>query len=78
MTRQSIADLTSVVTDLRQITPPTADLARTQHQLRNLLSQAVSTLGAVANNRRTANLAGIAGELSSKAKHVQKLGHRLG
>jgi hypothetical protein len=78
MTRQSIADLTSVVTDLRQITPPTADLARTQHQLRNLLSQAVSTLGAVADNRRTANLAGIAGELSSKAKHVQKLGHRLG
>jgi len=33
MTRQSVADLTSVLTDLRQITAPSADLARGQRRL---------------------------------------------
>jgi hypothetical protein len=78
MTRQSIADLTSVVTDLRQITAPAGELAHAQQQLRDLLTQAVSTLGEVADNHRAGSLAGIADELSSKAKQVQKLGHSLG
>jgi hypothetical protein len=78
MTRQSITDLTSVVTDLRQITPPAGELAHAQQQLRDLLTQAVATLGEVADNHRAESLAGIADELSSKAKQLQKLGHSLG
>ena len=39
MTRQSVADLTSIVTDLRQITAPSADLVRHQRQLQRLLAE---------------------------------------
>ncbi len=47
MTRQSVADLTSVVTDLRQITAPSADLARHQRQLQRLLTRIIPTVGSV-------------------------------
>jgi len=50
MTRQSVADLTSVVTDLRQITAPTADLARHQRQLQRLLSRTIPTVVSVTHD----------------------------
>jgi hypothetical protein len=50
MTRQSVADLTSVVTDLRQITAPSADLARHQRQLQRLLIRIIPAVGSVIDN----------------------------
>jgi hypothetical protein len=49
MTRQSVADLTSVVTDLRQITAPGADLARHQRRLQRVLIRTIPTVGSVIN-----------------------------
>ena len=50
MTRQSVADLTSVVTDLRQITAPSAYLAHHQGQLQRLLIRIIPTVGSVIDN----------------------------
>ena len=47
MTRQSVADLTSVATDLRQVTAPTAPLALRQRQLQRLLARILPTIASV-------------------------------
>ena len=47
MTRQSVADLTSIVTDLRQITAPSADLVRHQRQLQRLLTRTIPAVASV-------------------------------
>lgn len=74
MTRQSVADLTSVVTDLRQITAPSAALARDQRRLQRLLARTIPTVGSVIEDfDRPARLAGTTVRLSAAARRLARL-----
>jgi len=74
MTRQSVADLTSVVTDLRQITAPTADLARHQRQLQRLLSRTIPTVVSVTDDwDQPARLAHTAVLLAAAGRRLAKV-----
>ena len=74
MTRQSVADLTSVVTDLRQITAPSAVLARHQRRLQRLVSRTIPTVGSVIDDwDQPARLAGTTVRLSAAARRLARL-----
>ena len=78
MTRQSVADLTSVVTDLRQITAPSSDLARHQHQLQHLLIRIIPTVGSVIDTwDQPARLADTAIHLSAAERRLTRLSPAL-
>lgn len=74
MTRQSVADLTSIVTDLRQITAPRADLARHQRQLQRLLARTIPTVGSVIDDwDQPARLARTAIRLAAAGRGLARL-----
>jgi hypothetical protein len=74
MIRQSVADLTSVVTDLRQITAPSADLGRGQRQLQRLLTRTIPTVASVADDwDKRARLAQTAVRLSMAERGLARL-----
>jgi hypothetical protein len=74
MTRQSVADLTSVVTDLRQITAPSSDLARHQRRLQHLLVRIIPTVGSVIDTwDQPARLAHTAIHLSAAERRLARL-----
>jgi hypothetical protein len=74
MTRQSVADLTSVVTDLRQITAPSAELARHQRQLQRLLTGTIPTVRSVVDDwDKRARLAHTAIRLSAAQRRLARL-----
>jgi hypothetical protein len=74
MTRQSVADLTSVVTDLRQVTAPSADLARDQQRLQRLLIRTIPVIGSVTRDwDQPARLARTAIRLSAAAHRLARL-----
>jgi hypothetical protein len=74
ITRQSVADLTSVITDLRQITAPSANLARHQRRLQHLLIRTVPTVASVIDTwDRPARLAHTAIQLSAAEHHLTRL-----
>jgi len=74
MTRQSVADLTSVVTDLRQITAPSSDFARHQRQLQHLLIRIIPTVGSVIDTwDQPARLAHTAIHLSAAERRLARL-----
>jgi hypothetical protein len=74
MTRQSVADLTSVVTDLRQVTAPSAALARHQRQLQRLLTRTIPTVGSVIDDwDQPARLAHTAMRLSAAGRRLARL-----
>lgn len=74
MTRQSVADLTSVVADLRQITAPGAALARHQRQLQRLLIRTIPTVGSVTDDwDHPARLAHAAMLLSAAGQRLARL-----
>ena len=74
MTRQSVADLTSVVTDLRQITAPSTDLARHQRQLQRLLTRTIPTVRSVVDDwDKRARLAHTAIRLSAAERRLARL-----
>jgi hypothetical protein len=74
MARQSVADLTSVVTDLRQITAPSTDLARHQRQLQHLLTGTLPTVGTVIDNwDQRVRLGGTAIRLSAAERRLAKI-----
>jgi hypothetical protein len=78
MTRQSVADLTSVVTDLRQVAAPGADLARHQRQLQRLLTRAIPTVGSVVDDwDHPARLARTAIRLSAAGRRLATLSPAL-
>jgi hypothetical protein len=78
MTRQSVADLTSVITDLRQITAPGTDLARHQRQLQHLLTRTIPTVASVINTwDQRARLGGTAIRLSVAERRLAKLSPAL-
>lgn len=78
ITRQSVADLTSVVTDLRQITAPSAVLARHQRRLQHLLTRTVPTVASVIDDwDQPARLAHTANYLSAVARHLTRLSRLL-
>ena len=78
MTRQSVADLTSVVTDLRQITAPSTDLARHQHQIQRLLTGTIPTVGSVIDNwDQRARLVHTASRLSAAGRRLAKISPEL-
>lgn len=72
MIRQSVADLTSVVTELRQITAPSADLAHRQRQLQRLLTRIIPTVGSVIDSWDQR------GRLGFTAIHLAAAERRLG
>ena len=66
--------LTSVVTDLRQITAPSADLARDQRRLQRLLARTIPTVASVIEDvDRPARLAGTTVRLSAAARRLARL-----
>ena len=74
MTRQSVADLTAVFTDLRQITAPSAGLARHQRQLQHLLIRITPTVGSVIDHwDQPARLAHTAIQLSAAEHSLARL-----
>jgi hypothetical protein len=74
MTRQSVADLTAVVTDLRQITAPSTDLGRHQRQLQRLLTRTIPTVASVIDNwDNPARLVQTAIRLTAAQRHLAKL-----
>ena len=74
MTRQSVADLTSIVTDLRQITAPSADLVRHQRQLQHLLARTIPTVGSVIDDwDQPARLARTAIRLAAAGRDLARL-----
>lgn len=74
MTRQSVADLTSVVTDLRQITAPSAELARDQRRLQRLLDATIPTVGSVIEDwDQPARLGSTAVRLSAAARRLASI-----
>ena len=78
MTRQSVADLTSVATDLRQITAPSSDLARHQRQLQHLLTRIIPVVGSVIDTwDQPARLAHTAIHLSAAERRLARLSPAL-
>jgi hypothetical protein len=78
MTRQSVADLTSIVTDLRQITAPSAVLAGHQRQLQRLLTRTIPTVGSVIDDwDQRARLAHTAVRLSAAERRLASLSPAL-
>jgi hypothetical protein len=74
MTRQSVADLTAVVTDLRQITAPSVDLARHQRQLQHLVIRIIPTIGSVIDSwDQPVRLAHTAIHLSAAERQMTRL-----
>ena len=74
MTRQSVADLTSVVTDLRQISAPSADLARQQRQMQRVLTRTIPAAGSVIDNwDNAARLAHTESRLSAAERRLAKI-----
>jgi hypothetical protein len=74
ITRQSVADLTSVLTDLRQITAPSTDLARHQRQLQHLLTRTIPTVGSVIDTwDQPARLAHTTIHLSAAERRLTRL-----
>ena len=74
MARQSVADLTSIITDLRQITAPSTDLARHQRRLQHLLTRTIPTVASVINTwDQPARLTGTAIRLSAIERGLAKL-----
>jgi hypothetical protein len=78
MTRQSVADLTSVITDLRQITAPSTNLARHQRQLQHLLTGTDPTVASVIDDwDQRARLVQTAIRLSAAERRLAKLSPAL-
>ncbi len=78
MTRQSVADVTSVATDLRQITAPTAGLVLRQHQLQGVLTRLIPTIGSVISDwNQPARLAATAIRLSAAGRRTARLSRAL-
>jgi len=74
MTRQSVADLTSVLTDLRQITAPSADLARGQRRFQRLLVRAIPAVSSViADFDHPGRLARTAVSLSAAGRRLARV-----
>ena len=74
MARQSVADLTSIITDLRQITAPSTELARHQRRLQHLLTRTIPTVASVINTwDQPARLTGTAIRLSAIERRLAKL-----
>ncbi len=78
MTRQSGADLTSIVTDLRQITAPSAVLAGHQRRLQRLLTRTIATVGSVIDDwDQRARLAHTVVRLSAVERRLARLSPAL-
>lgn len=78
VSRQADTDITAVVTDLRQITPPTIPLRHAQSKFQRVLLDAASTTASIPNNwNRTTQLRAIATRLAITAKQAEQLGNQL-
>jgi hypothetical protein len=79
VSRQSSADVTSVLTDVRQITAPGRPLARAQSRLERLLDGAAATIRSVPPNwNQPSDLRRIARRLSVDSARAERLSSELG